>query len=115
VRHPVIVVDLRQVTPSRVGNDQHDDVLGAELLADLERRPHRRPAEAPIGVPSSPVLRPTGVQGSPAVARPTPAAAPGSVGSGPVVPTCDSGFSGLRYWLGWKAPGISSVRRLATE
>jgi hypothetical protein len=35
--------------------------------------------------------------------------------SGPVLRRCEAGFSMLRYWFGWKAPGISSVIRLATE
>ena len=35
--------------------------------------------------------------------------------SGPVVAWWAAGFSGLKYWLAWKAPGISSVSRSATR
>jgi hypothetical protein len=35
--------------------------------------------------------------------------------SGPVVASCVSGFTWLKYWFGWNAPGISLARRSATE
>jgi hypothetical protein len=35
--------------------------------------------------------------------------------SGPVVASWAAGFSSLKYWLGWNAPGISSVSRSATR
>ena len=35
--------------------------------------------------------------------------------SGPVVRTWASGLCGLEYWSGWKAPGVVSTSRRATE
>ena len=44
VGHPAVVVHLRQVAPPRVGHDDHDHGVGAEVPAHLQGRPHRRPA-----------------------------------------------------------------------
>ena len=35
--------------------------------------------------------------------------------SGPVVSSCVCGLTGLKYWFGWNAPGISDASRSATE
>ena len=64
VGHPTVVVELGEVPPARVGDEDHDHVVGAERLADLERGPHRgagRPPDQDPLFPGDPAGRQEGV------------------------------------------------------
>ena len=57
VRHPVVVVDLGQVAPAGVGKQDHDDVVGAEVLAEFRAAHTAVPHDPPARMPSSLVIR----------------------------------------------------------
>ncbi len=57
VGHPLVVVDLGQVAPTGVGQQDHDDGVGAEVAADLQGGPDRgaaRPAGQDALLPREP-------------------------------------------------------------
>src|ERR1019366_7098738 len=47
IGHPLVVVDLGQIAPTRIGEQHHDHVVGTELTAELDGGPYGRAARPP--------------------------------------------------------------------